>query len=120
MQYRQTRLAIDLLISNLKHRLALIDSSPKKISSSAAHAEVRSSLLFNGRAERAEKRFSDLVKAIEEQYRHKMILRFFQKKWRLTLTGAYLPRLPEEMQEGRLYYVSAYKLKNVQFKTSFA
>ena len=79
VQYRQTRLAIDLPISNLKHRLALIDSSPKKVSSSAAHAEVRSSLPFNGLAGRAEKRFTDLVKAIEEQYRHKMILRFFQK-----------------------------------------
>ena len=71
--------AIDLPMSNLKHRLALIDSSPKKVSSSAAHAEVRSSLLFNGRAERAERRFSDLVKAIEEQDWHKMFVISWQE-----------------------------------------
>ena len=48
----------------LRHDLALVSSEKKKISSSDAHKIVCTSLLMNGRRERAEVRFHGLVSAL--------------------------------------------------------
>jgi diphosphomevalonate decarboxylase len=55
---------IDLKIEELNHDLALADKNPKKISSGEAHELVKSSPLFEGRAQRAGKRFDDLVNSL--------------------------------------------------------
>jgi diphosphomevalonate decarboxylase len=49
------------------HVAILIDAEKKSISSSHAHALVRSSLLFAGRAERAERRLSEILTALQKQ-----------------------------------------------------
>jgi diphosphomevalonate decarboxylase len=55
--------AADLNADKLGHDLVLTDARPKKISSGEAHEAVKSSPLFRGRPERAEKRFTDLIDA---------------------------------------------------------
>jgi diphosphomevalonate decarboxylase len=55
---------IDLKIGKLNHDLALVDRSPKAISSSEAHNLVRSSPLFSERPQRAEKRLADMVESL--------------------------------------------------------
>jgi diphosphomevalonate decarboxylase len=55
---------IDLKIGELNHDLILIDQNPKGISSSEAHERIKSSPLFVGRPQRAEKRLADLVDSL--------------------------------------------------------
>lgn len=54
----------DIRIAELKHDLILIDSAQKSVSSTAAHRLVKSSLLFEGRAQRAELRLHELMSAL--------------------------------------------------------
>ena len=56
---------LDLKIGNLEHDLILITREAKKIFSSQAHQLVRSSLLFQGRKERAENRCRHLINALK-------------------------------------------------------
>jgi diphosphomevalonate decarboxylase len=56
--------SLNLKINELDHDLVLVDRSPKKISSSEAHALVKSSPLFKERPARAQQRFDDLVIAL--------------------------------------------------------
>ena len=55
---------IDLKIGELNHDLALVDQSPKIVSSSEAHERVKSSRLFMGRPRRAEKRLINLIDSL--------------------------------------------------------
>jgi diphosphomevalonate decarboxylase len=55
---------IDIKIKELNHDLILVDIRPKKVSSSKAHKLVETSPLFADRPSRAEKRFVDLVNAL--------------------------------------------------------
>jgi len=55
---------IDIAIDRLEHDLILINATPKKVSSSEAHQLVRSSPLFVGRAQRAEKRFVQVIDSL--------------------------------------------------------
>lgn len=71
--------AIDLPYKNLHHRLALIESAPKKVSSSQAHNEVLTSLLFDGRPERALRRFNELVAAMQAMDWHKIFVISWQE-----------------------------------------
>lgn len=68
---------IDLPMTDLIHNLCLVDDSPKKISSSAAHAMVQTSLLFEDRNRRAEIRVEKLIKAIKSNDWEKM----FKLSW---------------------------------------
>lgn len=52
---------VDLLSYDLIHQIILIDSNEKKVPSSIAHKLVKTSLLFNGRFERANQRFDELI-----------------------------------------------------------
>ncbi|MDR0677750.1 MAG: hypothetical protein LBF57_03725 [Holosporaceae bacterium] len=52
---------ISLKIGSLDHDLALVNSCAKTVSSNQAHRLVKSSLLFKGRAQRAEKRLQNLI-----------------------------------------------------------
>jgi diphosphomevalonate decarboxylase len=52
---------IDLKICELNHDLVLVDTQPKKISSSEAHELVKSSPLFAKRPERAQNRLDHLI-----------------------------------------------------------
>ncbi len=63
---------IDLPMNDLIHTLCLVDDSPKKISSGAAHAMVPSSLLFEDRGRRAEIRVEKMIKAIRSNDWEKM------------------------------------------------
>jgi diphosphomevalonate decarboxylase len=55
---------IDLKIGELNHDLVLVDQNPKTVSSSEAHERVKSSPLFVGRPQRAEKRLADLIDSL--------------------------------------------------------
>lgn len=57
----------DLPDLNLQHDLVLISTEKKKISSSQAHELVKTSLLMNGRKERAETRLTQLVTALKNK-----------------------------------------------------
>lgn len=70
---------IDFPYTDLRHRLALIDTAPKKIPSTVAHNEVLSSLLFDGRPERANRRFDELTKAMEAMDWHKIFVICWQE-----------------------------------------
>jgi diphosphomevalonate decarboxylase len=61
---RERARGINLKIGELNHDLILIDKNPKKISSSEAHALVRSSPLFEERPSRAKKRLDDLIDSL--------------------------------------------------------
>ena len=66
-QGREGARSISLPVSHLIHQLILPDSESKKVSSSAAHFRVLKSPFFKGRVERAEKRLSDLLSALNQQ-----------------------------------------------------
>jgi diphosphomevalonate decarboxylase len=55
-------LAIDW---TLEHAVVMVEGAKKKVSSSDAHRRVPSSLLFEGRGERAQKRLSALIVALQ-------------------------------------------------------
>ncbi|MDR1982242.1 MAG: hypothetical protein LBQ08_00370 [Holosporaceae bacterium] len=57
--------SIDLKICKLNHDLVLVDTQPKKISSSEAHELVKSSPLFVGRPSRAQNRFHNLINSLD-------------------------------------------------------
>jgi diphosphomevalonate decarboxylase len=50
----------------LEHAVLILESDKKLVSSSQAHARVSTSLLWNGRPERAERRLKDLLKAFHD------------------------------------------------------
>lgn len=52
-------------LNELIHAVALVSDSKKTVTSSEAHKKVATSLLMQGRAERAEKRFTELVKELK-------------------------------------------------------
>lgn len=54
-------------LPKFRHELILIDSSVKSVSSSKAHELVRTSLLFDGRAERANSRLERLIPALQNK-----------------------------------------------------
>lgn len=60
----------DIRITQLLHDLILIDSNQKPISSSAAHKLVKTSLLYEGRAQRAEQRLRELISAMNNEAWH--------------------------------------------------
>lgn len=49
----------------LDHAVVIVEGAVKSVSSSQAHVRVASSLLFNGRTERAQKRMHDLIGALK-------------------------------------------------------
>lgn len=51
----------------LHHQVVIVEDSQKQVSSSEAHLRVASSLLFQGRTDRAEQRLVDLLTAFESQ-----------------------------------------------------
>ena len=55
---------IDISINKLLHDVVLVDSGLKKVSSSEAHKLVQTSLLIDGRSNRAKNRFDRLVYAL--------------------------------------------------------
>jgi diphosphomevalonate decarboxylase len=57
---------IDIKINELTHNLVLVNKKLKEVSSSEAHGRVQSSLLFDGRARRAEMRMKKLIDALNE------------------------------------------------------
>lgn len=59
--------SIDFPYHDLHYQLALLEMQPKKVSSSIAQIESLTSLLFNGRPERAAQRFADFVTAMKEK-----------------------------------------------------
>lgn len=58
----------DIKIQNLLHDLILINASPKDIPSSKAHELIKTSLLFEDRAKRAEMRYEKLLEALENNW----------------------------------------------------
>ena len=60
--------AIDLPYQDLTHILLLIDGQPKDVSSSEAHSRIKTSLLFESRANRAQRRLDDLIQAFRRQH----------------------------------------------------
>ncbi len=58
----------NIKLQNLRHELILIDSSQKTVSSSEAHKAVKTSLLFEGRSQRAARRMTDLVATLNENH----------------------------------------------------
>jgi diphosphomevalonate decarboxylase len=59
--------AIELPYKSLLHQVVVVNDQIKSVSSSEAHTRVTSSLLFNGRTERAESRLKDLLAALRAQ-----------------------------------------------------
>lgn len=51
----------------LKHLVVIVNSHKKTVSSSQAHRRVSTSLLFEGRASRAEQRLAELLRAFQEK-----------------------------------------------------
>ena len=70
---------INFPYQNLRYRLALLETTPKKVSSSTAQVEALTSLLFNGRPERATQRFKEFVAAMHEQDWHKAYITAWQE-----------------------------------------
>lgn len=58
---------LELPISNLLHDVIIVDESEKQVSSSEAHLRVSSSLLFEGRPARAERRLRELLESLRLQ-----------------------------------------------------
>ncbi len=58
----------DIKTRNLRHELILIDSTQKTVSSSEAHKAVKTSLLFDGRPQRATRRMTGLIAALNENH----------------------------------------------------
>lgn len=56
--------AIDVGQKNWRHSVLILESQKKEVSSSQAHVQVLTSLLFQGRVERAENRLRDLIVAL--------------------------------------------------------
>lgn len=52
---------------NFYHQVVITSGAKKEVSSSEAHKRVNSSLLINGRIERAEKRYVDLISSLESK-----------------------------------------------------
>lgn len=61
------RAATEIKVQNLLHQVIAVDDKKKSVSSSEAHARVTSSLLFQGRPERAETRARALMKALGDE-----------------------------------------------------
>ena len=58
---------VELPYKDLVHQVVVVDGEEKQVSSSEAHRRVTSSELFNGRIERAERRFESLIAAISNE-----------------------------------------------------
>jgi diphosphomevalonate decarboxylase len=58
---------VDLPFQDLIHKVILVDTTQKLVSSSEAHQRVRSSPLFAGRPERARQRLEDLLAAFRAE-----------------------------------------------------
>jgi diphosphomevalonate decarboxylase len=58
--------SLDVGIKVLEHDVILLEKNQKEVSSSKAHLQVLTSLLFSGRAQRAENRLAALLKAFRE------------------------------------------------------
>ncbi len=58
---------IDLPYKNLIHKVVVVESGEKKVSSSEAHRLVAGSSLFPGRVERAENRLIQLIQALQNE-----------------------------------------------------
>lgn len=56
--------SLDLAVGDLDHMAVVVESDKKLVSSSEAHRRVTSSLLFEGRPERADRRKKELVQAL--------------------------------------------------------
>ena len=57
---------IEFPIHNLQHQVLVIEQSKKAVSSSEAHKRVASSLLFQGRPQRAEARLAELMEVFKQ------------------------------------------------------
>ena len=57
--------SIDLGALKLLHQVVVVDSARKEVSSSEAHKRVLTSSLWNGRPERAQARFEELVRSLK-------------------------------------------------------
>lgn len=60
-------MAVDLPYSTLIHQVVIISHEEKEVSSSKAHLRIRTSPLYQTRAQQAEKHLSDLMQAFEEK-----------------------------------------------------
>lgn len=57
--------SVEVLYKNIFHQVVVVDQEKKAIGSSDAHERVTTSLLFDGRVARAEKRLQDLLVAFQ-------------------------------------------------------
>jgi diphosphomevalonate decarboxylase len=60
-------IGLDLPYSKLLHQVIIVEKQAKAVSSSEAHQRVASSLLFEGRAKRAETRLANLLNSLKNQ-----------------------------------------------------
>ena len=64
---REGTRAVNLPFSHLTHKLIMVDSEKKAVSSSTAHIKIVASPAFKGRVERAQKRLSTLLFELNNQ-----------------------------------------------------
>lgn len=72
---------IDLPYMNLLHHVVVVEKQPKAVSSSEAHRRVISSLLFNGRRERAEIRLATLLTSLKARDWQRAFELVWQEFW---------------------------------------
>jgi diphosphomevalonate decarboxylase len=100
---------LNVQMPELRHQVVVVDHEKKAIGSSDAHERVTTSLLFQGRPERAEKRLADLVISFEKQDWHESFQLIWAEFWDMhalfaTSNPAFHYITPQSLQVLNLVY----------------